>query len=158
VDLKIDNKRIHEFSVKTENDKLKIYESSDYSDRPVSIKFNYKCDLIAIGCWNSKIYLLHFNPKNKKPAKLFKTLFSSEIVNDVTFSPDGKRLASSGNKIIEIWDVDSKSKTFGVCLHTIKQQMNCKGMNLRDAKGLNKKQIKFFVERGAVGVTKNTFA
>ena len=156
VDLKIDDEIIDEFTVKTENGTLKIYEDSNYSDRPVSIKFNYKCDLIAIGNWNSKIYLLHFNPNNKKPAKLFKTLISSEQVRDVAFSPDGKYLVSSGNKIIEIWNVDLESKTFGECLHSIKQQMNCIGMNLRDVKGLDEDQIKFLVERGAVGVTKNT--
>jgi len=156
VDLKIDNKRIDDFTVKTENGTLKIYDDFNSSNRPVSIKFNYKCDLIAIGSWNSKIYLLHFNPNNKKPAKIFKNLFSSKAVYDVAFSPDGKYLVSSGNKIIEIWDVDLESKTFGECLHTIKQQMNCIGMILKDAKGLDEDQIKFFVERGAVGVTKNT--
>jgi len=70
---------------------------------------------------------------------------------EVSFSPDSKYLASGGqDKIIKIWDVDTKSETFGRCVHTIESQINCRRMKIRSVKGLSEEKRRFLQEQGAI--------
>jgi len=69
-----------------------------------------------------------------------------DSISSVFVTPDGKYIVSgSYDKTIKIWDFET-----GECIRTIEQKLECKGMNIKDAKGLTEKQIKFLKERGAV--------
>jgi WD40 repeat protein len=76
-------------------------------------------------------------------------------IHSVAISPNGRYLASgSEDKTIKIWDANPKSPAFGKCLQTIKQQINCDGMNIKSVKGLDKEKMRFLAERGAIEVPK----
>ncbi len=70
----------------------------------------------------------------------------------ISYSNNSKYLAliHESDKIIKILDADSESPDFGKCLHTIKQQINCRGMNIQGARGLTKEQINFLKVQGAI--------
>ncbi len=59
-----------------------------------------------------------------------------EIVG-VAFSIDDRYIISGGDdSTIKIWDADPNSLHFGDCINTIEQKINCKGMKIQNAKGL----------------------
>ena len=68
----------------------------------------------------------------------------------ISFSPDGKYLASaSEDRTIWLWAIDN-NKGFGKCLHVIKQQINCEGMNITGIRGLDEEGVDFLEKRGAI--------
>ena len=116
-------------------------------DSVLNITFSPNGEYLASGSWDNTIRIWDMNT-----FKEIATLKGhANEVWDIAFSPNGEYLASGGNdKTIKIWDVDAKSKTFGKCVHTIKQQIDCRKMKILGAIGLNEKEIEFLVERGAI--------
>ncbi|MEW6607351.1 MAG: restriction endonuclease [bacterium] len=75
----------------------------------------------------------------------------TDSVRGVVFGPYSRYLASASlDKTIYLWAIDPKSKEFAKCLHILKQQINCEGMNIFQARGLSDTQKKFLLERGAI--------
>ncbi len=59
-------------------------------------------------------------------------------VNVLEFSPNGLFLASGNQEgIISIWKIDPEKDVFGVKAHSIEVKMDCSGMKIKDAIGLN---------------------
>jgi len=74
-------------------------------------------------------------------------------ISSIVFSPDGHYLASTGyeSNNVRIWDVNANNPTFGQCLKVLKHPpMNCNGMQIGGAVGLNPKILKFLAKRGAI--------
>ncbi len=66
----------------------------------------------------------------------------------VFVTADKKHIVSgSDDGTIKIWDFEK-----GEEIRTLEQKMECKGMNIKHAKGLSKEQIKFLKERGAIEI------
>ena len=84
-------------------------------------------------------------------------------VKGIVFSNDSRTLISCGNdSTIRIWDIDSDSPNFGQCLKEMIMKINCKGMQISGAHGLEQKiegrqkgynevtLLEFLEERGAL--------
>ncbi|MBK8988004.1 MAG: SMEK domain-containing protein [Chloroflexi bacterium] len=55
-----------------------------------------------------------------------------------SFNHSSKKLATgSADTTIRVWDVDKSSPSFGRCIKTLKIKMNCKGLQIEGARGLN---------------------
>lgn len=88
----------------------------------------------------------------------------SSYVSNVQFNQKGDKLITgSGDGTICIWDVNTKSSTFGNCLSVLEAKANCRGMKISGAFGLdriidccikgNKRKcilLEFFEKRGAI--------
>jgi hypothetical protein len=79
------------------------------------------------------------------------------------FSADGRLLACGSDSAIHIWDADPESTNFGRCIKILKIKMNCQGVFISGARGIEQKRksevegqeqkdtlLEFFAERGAV--------
>ncbi|MFX0210047.1 MAG: pentapeptide repeat-containing protein, partial [Candidatus Hodarchaeota archaeon] len=70
-----------------------------------------------------------------------------DCIQAVSFSPDGDLFASGGSDgYIIIWNLIEKRKVL-----TIKEELNCKGMNIKGVKGLSRDQVFFLLQEGAIG-------
>jgi hypothetical protein len=98
---------------------------------------------------------------NVETRRLLKVLKGHDVgLDGIDFSPNGCLLASVyDDATIRIWDVDLESATFGECLKVLGVRMNCRGMRIGGAKGLEQKGYgkggeqtleEFLRERGAV--------
>ncbi|ODS38177.1 MAG: hypothetical protein A7316_00320 [Candidatus Altiarchaeales archaeon WOR_SM1_86-2] len=69
-----------------------------------------------------------------------------DALRSVFVTPDIKYIVSgSEDRTIKIWNFES-----GECIRTIEQKLECSGMNIKNAQGLSKEEIKFLKESGAV--------
>ncbi|NJD03643.1 MAG: NACHT domain-containing protein [Ruminiclostridium sp.] len=83
-------------------------------------------------------------------------------LTSIKFSVDGNILAYSSKSSIYLCDIDSGSTNFGECNEVLKIKMDCQGMIIRGARGIQQKRkletegeekdtlLEFFEERGAV--------
>ncbi|MFB8797536.1 MAG: hypothetical protein U7126_25650 [Microcoleus sp.] len=101
-------------TVKLWNNKGKLLKTFNHSDSVTSVSFSPDGKTIATGCADRKIRIWQVdNDQSAIPsgiASLHATLEGhSDIVTSVSFSPDGKTLASgSHDNTVKIWNVASK--------------------------------------------------
>ncbi|NVM57286.1 MAG: pentapeptide repeat-containing protein, partial [Desulfobacterales bacterium] len=100
---------------------------------------------------------------NSESGSLIHTIQFDGATDEIAFSPNDRYLASGGYDAIRIWDVDPDSPTFGKCLKVLDVKMDCQGMQISGAHGLEQEMewrvegqkrkgtlLEFFAERGAV--------
>lgn len=86
-----------------------------------------------------------------------------DFLTSLTFSPNGHHIASGGRGGVFIWDVDPKNSACGQCVKGLNVKMNCKGMKISGARGLEQEMtwmtkgierrgtlLEFLAECGAV--------
>lgn len=100
---------------------------------------------------NDKYCLIIMN-KNKVVKKIllhdsfYSPLRESYSVSNLCYSTDGSKIAYIEAGEIKIIDADQAKDSFGELVKVIKRNINCEGIKIHNAKGLNDKQIKFLQE------------
>jgi predicted NACHT family NTPase/WD40 repeat protein len=135
---------------------VEILELKGHTQNIESICCTSDKRFIATGSWDMTARLWEFD--SGKEVKVLRG--HSGWVYAVRFSPDNKFLASGSlDGTIRIWDMNPASPNFGQCIKVLEQKMQCKGMRMGGAKGLEQKGYgkdgeqtlgEFFWERGAI--------
>ena len=99
---------------------------------------------IVSGSWDKTIKIWDF----EKGEEIRTLKGHNGYVLSVFVTADKKHIVSgSWDKTIKIWDFEK-----GEEIRTLEQKMECKGMNIKHAKGLSEEQIKFLKERRAIEI------
>ncbi len=107
-----------------------------HNDIVRSVSLSADGSLLASGSLDKTIKLWGI-----KSGRLLQTLTGhNAIVRSVSQNANRSLLAScSPDKTIKLWNIDQTSPAFGKLIRTITQKINCKGMKITDAKGLDTK-------------------
>ncbi len=109
-----------------------IRDFKGHTDVVYNVKFNHTDTYIVSASQDATLKLWNLE------GKLIKTYEGhQEAIVGVAFSIDDRYIISgSTDSTIKIWDADPNSPHFGECINTIEQKINCKGMKIQNAKGL----------------------
>jgi WD40 repeat protein len=102
-------------------------------------------DKVVCGTYSGQISIWHA-PSGKKVLQVEHPLIRGGKVEAVTFDNSGRFFATGDyDGRIHIWDVRT-----GDHIKVLEERMNCNGARVSKVKGLDKKNLRFFWERGAI--------
>ena len=74
----------------------------------------------------------------------------NKTIRTIRYSPNGKYFVTAGDEgIIRIWEGSLQNGKLGKCLEELDVRINCDGVNLIEARGLDKIMLQFFSDRHA---------
>jgi hypothetical protein len=128
-------------------------------DYGTSLNCNHKEEVFATGGLFEGVGIFDF-----QSGSLIHKMKTESIVEAISFSPDDRYLATGhANGTMQIWDADRKSPRFGQCIKVLDVRLNCRGMKIGGARGLEENitwavggkerqgtLLEFFAERGAI--------
>jgi WD40 repeat protein len=99
-----------------------------------ALSSNHREDIFAVGDIHDGIWIF-----DSTSGALIHKMKTSRETSGISFSPDDRYLATGHtNATIRIWDVDQHSPSFGQCLKVLDVRMNCRGVKIGGARGLEK--------------------